>query len=65
MSQIQYIESQQIGETKIILWRTGNYQYQIETKNNGKSKVFNFEGEYNTAVCEFIMQARKINNETA
>ena len=65
MSQIQYIESQQIGNTKVILWRTGNYLYQIETKTGDTTKVFNFEGEYNTAVCEFIMKAREINNQMA
>ena len=65
MSQIQYVESQQIGETKIILWRTGNYQYQIETKTKGNTQVFNFEAEYNQAMTEFIMKAREINNKMA
>jgi hypothetical protein len=65
MSQIQYIESQQIGDTKIVLWRTGDYQYQIEYKSGSNTKVFNFEGEYNSAMCEFIMKAREINNKMA
>lgn len=65
MSQIQYLESQQIGDTKVILWRTGNYRYQIETKEKGNTEVFNFEAEYNDAVCEFIMKAREINNKQA
>jgi hypothetical protein len=63
MSQIQYLESQQIGNTKVILWRTGNYRYQIETKTETNTEVFNFEAEYNEAVCEFIQKARAINNK--
>lgn len=63
MSQIQYIESQQIGNTKVTLWRTGEYMYQIETNTKGNTEVFNFEGEYNSAMCEFIMKAREINNK--
>jgi hypothetical protein len=65
MSQIQYIHGQQIGNTKVILWRTGNYMYQIEKKNKTNTEVFNFEGEYHTAMCEFIMKAREINNQVA
>lgn len=65
MSQIQYIESIQIGDTKLTLWRTGNYQYQLETTEKGKTKVFNFEGEYNSAMIEFIHKAREINNKMA
>ncbi len=65
MSQIQYLESQQIGNTKVTLWRTGNYRYQIETKTETNTEVFNFEAEYNQAVCEFIQKAREINNKMA
>jgi len=65
MSQIQYIESQRIGDVKLTLWRTGNYCYQIETSLKGNTEVFNFEGEYNEAMCEFIMKAREINNKMA
>ena len=65
MSQIQYIESQQVGNTKVILWRTGNYQYQIETKTKGNTKVFNFEAEYSEAMSEFLVQASKLNMKTA
>lgn len=63
MSSIQYIDSITIGDTKLTLWHRGNYQYQIETKTKGNTEVFNFEAEYNDAMCEFIHQARKINNE--
>lgn len=63
MSQIQYLESQQIGDTKLTLWRTGNYMYQIEMNTKGNTEVFNFEAEYNDAVCQFIMKAREVNNK--
>jgi len=65
MSRVQYIDSITVGNTKLILWNRGNYQYQIETKIKDTTKVFNFEAEYNEAVCEFIMQASKLNKQMA
>lgn len=59
------IQSITIGDTKIILWNTGKSSHQIETIRNGNTKVFNFESDHHTAVCELIMQAREINNEMA
>ena len=65
MSQIQYIQSQQIGNTKVTLWRTGNYQYQIEKSTKGNTEVFNFEAEYNDAMSEFLTQASQLNSNLA
>ncbi len=59
---VQHLESQQVGDTKIILWHLGKDRYQIETIHKTNYKVFNFDGEYNEAVCTFIMEARKLNN---
>ena len=59
------IQSQQIRDTKIAVYNTGKRQYQIVTTKGSNVKVLNFEGEYNSAICEFIMKAREINNKMA
>ena len=59
------VQSITIGDTRIILWNKGKRSYQIETTRNGATKVFNFESDHHSAVCELIMQAREINNEMA
>lgn len=55
----------EIGNTKVVLWQIKKDTFQIETVENGKSKVFNFNAGYNEAMCELIHQSRKINNATA
>lgn len=65
MSRIQVIDSITIGNTKLTLLDFGKKKYQIETKTKTNTEVFNFEGEYNSAMCEFIQKAVKLNKEMA
>ncbi len=59
----QHVHSLAIGETKLVLYRTGENIYQIETITEGNTEVFNFSASYHDAMCELIQQARKINNK--
>lgn len=50
---IQYISSENVKGSKIILWRMGNYQYQIEITQNGITETRNIEAEYTDAMNQF------------
>ena len=50
MSQIQYIaDGFNKNRERVVLWRRGNYQYQLETAG----KEVNFAAEYYTAMERF------------
>ena len=51
---IEFITSASSPVTgKVVLWRRGNYQYQIEVTKNGISNSRNFEAEYDDALEMF------------
>lgn len=58
---IQYISSKNVKGSKIVLWRMGNYNYQIEIVQNGVSEIRNFEAEYYDALDQFTKIVEQLN----
>jgi hypothetical protein len=59
---IQWIRSDYSqGGTKVILWRTGNYRYQIETITGYGKRTVNFTAEYNDALARLEKEIENLN----
>jgi hypothetical protein len=59
---IQWIRSDYSqGGTKVILWRTGNYRYQIEVMAGSGGRKVDFTAEYSDALTRLEQEIENLN----